>query len=80
MRALQRVPNPTQYLSRAQVLDRYGGASPMWLHRRIINSGFPRGIHIGGGKLSLWKLEEIEQWENDPRNHIAPPLNVERLR
>ena len=46
------------------VKKRYGGASDMWLVRRLAdNSGFPKPIVIG--RYRLWRLSELVAWELD---------------
>jgi predicted DNA-binding transcriptional regulator AlpA len=50
------------FLTSAQVRQRYGGASEMWLHRRLRDgSGFPQPMIVE--KRRFWKLSELEAWE-----------------
>jgi hypothetical protein len=68
----------TQYLTAVDLRERYH-CSRMWLHRRIVHSGFPHGYHLGGGKLLFWKLADLEAREDNPDNHPKPAINVERV-
>jgi predicted DNA-binding transcriptional regulator AlpA len=52
----------SEYLTAAQVCARFGGASRMWLHRRLVNDGFPAPVRFGG-RFRYFKLSEIQQWE-----------------
>jgi hypothetical protein len=50
------------YLTATQVRRRYGGASTMWLHRRLHDgSGFPLPMRVGTRRL--WRLGELVKWE-----------------
>jgi predicted DNA-binding transcriptional regulator AlpA len=73
-----RASTRTQYLTAADLRARYG-VSRMWLHRKITLGTFPHGVHLGGGKLLFWRLDDVEQWEANPLNHPKPPINVERV-
>jgi predicted DNA-binding transcriptional regulator AlpA len=65
----------TKYLTSTEVRARYG-VSRMWVHRKITLAGFPRGVHLGGGKLLFWRLDEVERWEENEANHPKPKVNV----
>jgi predicted DNA-binding transcriptional regulator AlpA len=54
------------YLKAAQVRQRYGDCSGMWIRRRIADAGFPEPIFLGG--LRFWKLSDLELWEVDQKN------------
>jgi predicted DNA-binding transcriptional regulator AlpA len=44
-----RAKNPRRYLTSAQVLERYGGRSQMWLWRRLkYDPRFPKPLKISG--------------------------------
>jgi predicted DNA-binding transcriptional regulator AlpA len=50
------------FLTSAQVRQRYGGASDMWLHRRLRDgSGFPKPMLVEGRRF--WRISELEAWE-----------------
>ena len=57
-------------LPAAQVRERFGGVSDMWLHRRLQDkSGFPRPVYIG--RLRFWRLSELVAWEEKlPRRRV----------
>ncbi len=50
------------YLTASQVRARFGGASRMWIHRRLANDGFPQPVTFGG-RFRYFKLSEIQIWE-----------------
>jgi hypothetical protein len=51
-----------RFLSAAEVKDRYGGASDMWLWRRLHDSsGFPKPTFISGRRF--WRLTALMAWE-----------------
>jgi predicted DNA-binding transcriptional regulator AlpA len=53
---------PDVYLKTRQVQARYGGASHMWVERRLGNDPtFPRPVFFG--RMRFWKLSELERWE-----------------
>jgi hypothetical protein len=50
------------YISAAQVLERYGGRSHMWLERRLKNDPrFPRPVKVG--RLRFFELSKLEAYE-----------------
>jgi predicted DNA-binding transcriptional regulator AlpA len=50
------------YLKTKQVRVRYGGASHMFIERRLKNDpAFPRPVYMG--RIRFWKLSELERWE-----------------
>ena len=51
------------YLKAAQVRQRYGNCSVMWITRRHKDEGFPEPDYFGG--LRFWKLSDLERWERD---------------
>ena len=65
----------TQYLTAVDLRERYH-CSRMWLHRRIVKSDFPKGVHLGGSKELRWRLDVVEQWETNADNHPKPVVNV----
>ena len=53
---------PKRYLTAAQVRERYGGVSHMWLERRLLGDpDFPRFIKFG--RLRFWDESSLEAWE-----------------
>lgn len=67
--------SPPEFYSLGDLLSRYR-CSKSWIKRRIERADFPKGSHIGGSKAVLWRRRDIEKWENDPRFHVPPPVNV----
>jgi predicted DNA-binding transcriptional regulator AlpA len=65
--------NQNALIPAAQVRERFGGVSDMWIHRRLHDdSGFPRPLYIG--RLRFWRLSELIEWEDNlPRMNIATP-------
>jgi hypothetical protein len=51
------------YLKAAQVRQRYGNCSDMWITRRQRDEGFPEPDYFGG--LRFWKLSDLERWERE---------------
>lgn len=51
-----------EYLSAAQVYQRFGGVSHMWIVRKTRDEGFPAAIKFGG-RLRFFRLSEIIAWE-----------------
>ena len=54
-------PAAPRLITAAQVRQRFGGVSRMWLHRRIRYDGFPRPVRIAHRRF--FRLDQIEQWE-----------------
>ena len=67
--------SPPEFYSLDDLLHRYR-CSRSWITRRIAGANFPPGSHIGGSKGRLWRRRDVEKWENDPRFHQPPPVNV----
>jgi predicted DNA-binding transcriptional regulator AlpA len=65
-------PNPKRYATAAQLRERYGGRSEMWLYR-IMESDpyFPRPIYIG--RFRFWDLAQIEAYERSVAARREPP-------
>jgi predicted DNA-binding transcriptional regulator AlpA len=65
--------NQNALIPAAQVRERFGGVSDMWIHRRLHDdSGFPRPLYIG--RLRFWRLSELIEWEDNlARMNIATP-------
>lgn len=49
------------YLNCAQVRARYGGASSMWIVRRLRDDGFPQPAYFGSQRF--WRERDIAAWE-----------------
>ena len=50
------------FLNAGQVCARYGGASHMWIVRRLADeSEFPKPIYLG--RLRHWRLSDLVAWE-----------------
>jgi predicted DNA-binding transcriptional regulator AlpA len=53
-----------QFLTAAQLRERYGNVSHMWIERRLQRDpNFPRPIKLGGSSIRLWDVEAIEAYE-----------------
>jgi predicted DNA-binding transcriptional regulator AlpA len=51
-----------RYLTAAQLRERYGGRSEMWIERIMQRDAkFPRPIRIG--RFRFWAVDEIEAFE-----------------
>jgi predicted DNA-binding transcriptional regulator AlpA len=52
------------YLKAAQVRERFGSVSDMWLHRRMHDAVLPfPAPEYFGGDIRFWKLADIVGWE-----------------
>lgn len=49
------------YLKSAQVRARYGGASDMWIVRRMRDDDFPEPAYFGGQRF--WRERDLVTWE-----------------
>jgi predicted DNA-binding transcriptional regulator AlpA len=48
----------------AQLRERYGDVSHMWIERRLKRDPtFPRPVKLGGSSLRMFDLDQLEQWE-----------------
>jgi len=66
-------------LRAAAVRRRYGGASDMWIHRRLNdNTGFPRPIYLG--TIRHWRLSELIEWECAQAALPTPEARIVRHR
>jgi hypothetical protein len=55
--------DPDDFLNSAQVKQRYGGVSEMWLHRRLHDdSGFPPADLVVNGRR-FWRRRKLVAWE-----------------
>jgi predicted DNA-binding transcriptional regulator AlpA len=57
------MPSNEVFLPARDVRKRYGGASDMWLWRRLHNpaSQFPQPTYFG--RFRFWRLSDLEAWE-----------------
>lgn len=51
------------YLKTTEVGQRYGGVSGRTLHRWQQTRDFPKPVISYRGGASLWKIEDLEEWE-----------------
>lgn len=67
-----------RYLCAKQVRHRYGGASHMWLLRRIADSEFPTPIFFG--RCRFWLESDLDAWDAAQKEKPAPirPDNLRR--
>jgi predicted DNA-binding transcriptional regulator AlpA len=57
-------------LRAGDVRKRYGGASDMWIYRRLADDpSFPRPIYIS--RRRFWRVNELVQWERVKAAGIA---------
>jgi predicted DNA-binding transcriptional regulator AlpA len=63
--------NSEKFLNAGQVRARYGGASHMWLLRRMAHSEFPKPTYLG--RLRFWRLSELVVWERDQASKTHKP-------
>lgn len=49
------------YLKTAQVRQRYGHCSKMWIERRMKDSAFPQPVYFGA--LRFWRESDLLAWE-----------------
>jgi hypothetical protein len=65
------------FLTARQTRARYGGASDMWLHRRLNDaSGFPQPVFICGRRF--WKLADLVAWERQAVEQPGTPASPRR--
>jgi len=61
---MQQHKTEKRYLTAAQLRERYGSVSHMWIERRLKSDPtFPRPVKLGGSGLRMFDLEQIEVWE-----------------
>jgi len=61
---MQQDKTEKRYLTAAQLRERYGNVSHMWIERRLKRvPNFPRPVKLGGSGLRMFELDELEQWE-----------------
>ena len=58
---MERIMQKQIYLTAAQVRERYGRVSRMWIHRRTDDSGFPAPVRFA--RLRYWRANDLEQWD-----------------
>jgi predicted DNA-binding transcriptional regulator AlpA len=52
-----------EYLTSAQVCQRYGSVSRMWIFRKTRDEGFPLPATRFGGRKRFWRLSALVAWE-----------------
>jgi hypothetical protein len=63
---------PRRYLTRAQLRQRYGGVSDMWVHRRLASDPrFPRPMIISG--RHFYDVAELDAYDEALRRDAAQP-------
>lgn len=66
--------NDDVFLNSRQVMQRYGGASHMWIIRRQAQDGFPGPTYLG--RQRFWRLANLIAWERAQATkgaQAAPP-------
>ncbi len=51
-----------KYLRVADVRHRYGGASNMWIVRKMRDFDFPQPIYLGG-RDRFWIADQLDDWD-----------------
>lgn len=52
------------FISAAQLRDRFGGVSDMWIVRRLAaDPDFPRPVYIGTRRF--WQVQSLVAWEHE---------------
>jgi len=49
------------FLTAAQVRERYGRVSRMWIYRRMEDSAFPTPVRFA--RLRYWRASDLEAWD-----------------
>lgn len=65
------------FLSSAQVMQRYGGVSHMWIVRKMRDEGMPSPVRFGG-RLRFWKVADLERWERSKITGGSPKTKTKR--
>lgn len=65
-----KIESSSEYLTAAQVMQRYGNVSHMWIVRRMQTANFPTPVRLAG-RLRFWRAADLEAWE---RKVIAAEL------
>jgi predicted DNA-binding transcriptional regulator AlpA len=59
------------YLKTAQVRQRYGDCSHMWIVRRQADAAFPPPVYFG--RRRFWRVADLETWDAEQIKR-APPV------
>ncbi|MEH2551055.1 putative DNA-binding transcriptional regulator AlpA [Bradyrhizobium sp. AZCC 2262] len=59
---LDTTSKPKKYARVAQVRNRYGDCSDMWLTRKMREEGFPAPVFFGG-RDRFWQVEDLDAWD-----------------
>lgn len=62
-----------EYLTKPMVRARYGGASEMWIIRKIEKAGFPAPVYLGASR-PYWRRSDLIAWEQRVER-AKPPFN-----
>lgn len=49
------------FLTAAQVRQRYGNASRMWIVRRMADSEFPQPVRFA--RMRYWRASDLDAWD-----------------
>jgi predicted DNA-binding transcriptional regulator AlpA len=63
------------FLTRKQV-EALFGVSRMWIHRRLLDSNFPKPFYLPGRGKRFWKLSEVLDWRTRASAVPAPVCNA----
>jgi predicted DNA-binding transcriptional regulator AlpA len=55
--------NEKRYLTVAELKQRWGGVSQMFIERRVREPGFPQPIRLPGSRIRLFLESDIEAYE-----------------
>ena len=58
------------FLTAAQVRERYGDVSRMWIYRRTADSGFPAPVRFA--RFRYWRASDLERWEAEAAAKSGP--------
>ncbi|RTE92930.1 hypothetical protein [Bradyrhizobium sp. LVM 105] len=51
-----------EYVTSAKIKLRFGGASDMWIHRRMRDDEFPKPVYFGT-PTRYWRMSDVVAWE-----------------
>jgi len=70
MTSAQKLTAATARRAEAQVRQRYGNCSGMWIERRQKDAGFPAPTFFGG--LRFWRLSDLQGWDESQKAKPRP--------
>jgi predicted DNA-binding transcriptional regulator AlpA len=59
------------FLTAAQVRERYGHVSRMWLYRRMEDSSFP--VPVRFARLRYWRATDLDAWDGQMAAKCVSP-------